>query len=136
MFNRKYNVCFKLLSAPPLTSDNILKAVQGMTWKRLAEVLLHTGYSQSHFKVDEIKGERKSNSDRLHDVIEHWLQGDGKDSRPSWRTLIWRLDNENETRVADSIRQFAEPVLGKSCDFIIYTPRSVLYGHLYILLGF
>ena len=120
----KYDVCFKLLllSAPPLTLENILKAVQGLTWKRLAEVLLHTAYSESHVKVDEIKRESKSSSNRLHDVVEHWLQGDGKDSRPSWRTLIWRLDNENETRIADSIRQFAELVLGKSCNFIIYTP--------------
>ena len=120
----KYDVCFKLLllSAPSLTLENILKAVQGLTWKRLAEVLLHTAYSESHFKVDEIKRESKSSSNRLHDVVEHWLQGDGKDSRPLWGTLIWRLDNESETRIADSIRQFAELVLGKSFDFIIYTP--------------
>ena len=54
--------------------------------------------------------------DRLRAVIQCWMQGDGVDKQPSWRSIIYGLDRADEMRIADNIRHFAEPVSGKSCD--------------------
>jgi len=67
-----------------------------------------------------------SNENRLRAVVECWLGGGGLAvvEEPSWRRLIWTLDDRGENQVADKIRHFAEPVLGKSCDSI----RDSLYS--------
>ena len=109
-------------SAPPLTVDNVLTAVQGVDWKTLGEALLllpsFTFYDagqvvRSYPEVDRML-QYKSSDDRIHAVVETYVQGDGRDKEPSWRSLICRLDGGELARVADSIRHFAEPVLGKS----------------------
>ena len=102
--------CFPPLStsAPPLTVDSVLAAVQGVKWRTVGEMLLVFAY-----KVDKIGQQYKSDDDRLHAVVTTWLQGDRKDVEPSWRLIIWRLDHANQTKAADKIRDFAEPVLGK-----------------------
>jgi len=68
--------------------------------------------------VDEIEQLYQSDDDRLRAVIKCWIQGDGEDEQPSWRGIIHALDCADETRIADNIRPFAEPVSGKSCDSI------------------
>jgi len=99
-------------SAPPLTVDTVLTAVQGVNWRRLGERLL------PYEKLDEIKQLYQSDDDRLHAVIECWMQDDGRDKQPSWRRIILALDGAYQTGIADNIRHFAEPVSGKSCDSI------------------
>ena len=107
-------------SAPPLTVDNVLTAVQGVDWRTLGEMLFPEYYDDDadelfYPKLDKIA---QSDDDRLHAVVETWVLGRGMDKEPSWRHLIWRLDHRNMTGVADNMRQYAEPVLGKSCDSI------------------
>ena len=112
--------------APPLTVQNILTAVQGVTWRELGENLIYDVYSGSilltgYPKLDELERQHQSDDSRLRAVIECWLQGEGKDEEPSWRRIIWTLDGTNETsRAADTIRHFAEPLPGKSCDSITF----------------
>jgi len=114
-------------SAPPLTVDNVLTALQGVNWKTLGEALLlllpiftfddDAGQVvRSYPELDRMQQQYKSSDDRIHAVVETYVQGDGRDKEPSWRSLIWRLDGGQLARVADSICHFAEPVLGKSCD--------------------
>ena len=125
-------ICFTLslnplsTTAPPLTVENILTAVQGVAWRKLGKELIGGDYNlQSHQrdypKLDEIEKQHQSDDSRLHAVIECWLQGEGKDNEPSWRKIIWTLDDANETRAtANTIRHFAEPLPGKSRDSITY----------------
>jgi len=109
-------------SAPPLTVDNVLTAVQGVHWRTLGEVLLAKyvvivpGGAES--KLSKIQGQHQSDADRLHAVGTTWVQGRGVDKEPSWRRLIWTLDRIKMTSYADNIRHFAEPVIGKSCDSV------------------
>ena len=93
--------------------------MQGVPWRKLGEKIFSSFYDKNVYsKLDEIERQNQSNDDHLHAVIECWLQGDGE---PSWRRLIWRLDSDDETRaVADNIRHFAEPLLGKSCYFVTF----------------
>ena len=96
-----------------------------MAWRKLGERLIGGVYIKSlqldYPRLDEIERQHQSDDSRLRAVIECWLQGEGKDKEPSWRALIWRLDWENETRAAaDTIRHFAEPLPGKSCDSITF----------------
>ena len=89
--------------------------MQGVEWTVLA--LQFIGFD----KYDEIQQlHDTSNENRLRAVVEHWLGDCWHDvgEEPSWRRLIWTLDDAGQTRVADKIRHFAEPVLGKSCDSI------------------
>ena len=113
-------------SAPPLTVEIILTAVQGVTWRRLGEGLICGDYNREsrqvdYPKLDEIAQQHQSDDSRLCAVIECWLQGEGKDKEPSWRALITRLDYATETSAAaDPIRHFAEPLPGESCDSITF----------------
>ena len=111
--------------APPLTVENILTAVQGVAWRKLGEKLIGGHHNtESHqfdyHKLDEIERQHQSDDSRLRAVIESWLQGDGKDKEPSWRRIILALDGATETTAtANTIRHFAEPLPGKSCDSIL-----------------
>ena len=113
-------------SAPPLTVENILTAVEGVAWRKLGERLTPGDYNiESHQleypKLDEIAQQHQSDESHLRAVIECWLQGEGTDEEPSWRALIWRLDEATETSAAaDTIRHFAEPPPGESCDSISF----------------
>ena len=101
--------------------------MQGVAWRKLGERLIGGGVYNTksrqveYPKLDEIERQHQSDDNRLRAVIECWLQGDGVDEEPSWRALIWTLDWRNATRaVADTIRHFAEPLPGKSCDSITF----------------
>ena len=69
--------------------------------------------------LDEIEQQCQSDGERLHALIEHWLQGEG-DEEPSWRALIYNLDWAEESSIAGTIRHYAEPVSGELCDTITY----------------
>ena len=99
--------------------DTVLTAVQGVNWRALGESLLKSEYNHESLqmiypKVDQIERLHQSDGDRLHAVVECWMQGEGKHKEPSWRTIIWELDDANETITAENIRNYAEPVQGKS----------------------
>ena len=61
--------------------------------------------------LDEIEAQYQSDDERLHALIDHWMESEG-DEQPSWRALVFNLDLAEETELADKIRQFAEPVSG------------------------
>ena len=111
-------------SAPPVTVDNVLTAVQGVDWWTLGQALLCEYYDLldhpfgAESKLKEIECQHQSDADRLHTVVNTWVKGCGYDKEPLWRRLIWTLDYIEMTICADKIRHFAEPVLGKSCDSI------------------
>ena len=86
--------------------------MQGVPWTVLGERLIGSG------KYREIKRlQDTSNEERLRAVVECWLGGGAASGyEPSWRRLICTLDHVNQTSVADTIRRFTEPVIGKSCD--------------------
>ena len=92
--------------------DTVLTAVQGVNWRTFGKKLILNS------DVDKIEKLHESDDDRLRDVLEHWMQDGGRHKEPSWRSIVWGLDGANETRTADSVRHFAEPVQGKSCHSI------------------
>ena len=124
------------ISAPPLTVENILTAVQAMTWRELGERLIYRVYSSTfrfggYPKLNEIERQHQSDDGRLRAVIECWLQGDGVDKEPSWRRIIWALDDTNETTApAETIRHLAEPLPGKSCDSITFLYSVQILPHI------
>ena len=99
--------------APALTVENILTAVQGVAWRNLGKWL----FFRNEDYLDEIEGQYKSDDERLHALIDHWLQGKGAEE-PSWRALIYNLDWAKESRIAKKIQHFAEPVSGELSDTI------------------
>ena len=120
-------ICPSLLSlllftlAPPLTVENILSAVQGVAWRKLGKRLIYHPWETKYPKLDEIESQHRSDDSRLRAVIECWLQGEGRDEKPSWRRIILALDKATETRpLANNIRHFAEPLPGESCDSITF----------------
>ena len=100
-----------LCLAPPLTVDSILTAVQGVAWRNLGKWLF---FNKPDSYLDEIEAQYQSDDERLHALIDHWMESEG-DEQPSWRALVFNLDLAEETELADKIRQFAEPVSGESC---------------------
>ena len=101
--------------APPLTLKNILTAVQGVPWRTLGERIIPATI------YNEIPSQHHSDDDRLCAVVQHFLHSDGVDNEPSWRRIIWALDAANETSAtADTIRHFAKPLPGESCDSITF----------------
>ena len=102
-------------SALPLTVESVLKFLPGEAWRTLGESFIPCT------DFDEIEEQHQSDDSRLRAVIQCWLQGGGFAVReePSWRRIIWTLDEGYEIR-ADSIRHFAEPLPGKSCHSITF----------------
>ena len=101
--------------------------MQGVAWRELGEELIRGGdynrksHQWDYPKLDEIAQQHQSDDSRLRAVIECWLQGGGVDNEPSWRRIILALDGAPETSAAaDTIRHFAEPLPGESCDSITF----------------
>ena len=102
--------------APPLTLKNILTAVQGVPWRSLGKRII-----PAEIYDEIVTSQHHSDDDRLCAVVQHFLHSDGMDKEPSWRRIIWALDDETETRpLANTIRHFAEPLPGESCDSITF----------------
>ena len=91
-----------LSPAPPLTRENILKAVEGV--KGTPESLSASLNGIYYMVGRDIKNV---------DVVEDFIEGRGCHKQPSWRAVIFALDKAGETHVADQIRHYAEPVQGR-----------------------
>ena len=101
-FNLLYpKICLYALSpAPPLTVENIFKALEGVKdWEDVAEWLDTDVYTYS-------------SSSSIKEAVERFLQGRGY-FQPSWRAVIFALDGKEETPVASRIRSYGEPVQGR-----------------------
>ena len=87
---------FSCPPAPPLTLGNVLEVVKGVhDWKNLSDGL--GIYSMRN----------------IEEVMEQFLLGNGR-YQPSWRAIIFTLDDVWDTCLADRIRSYAhgEPVQG------------------------
>ena len=97
-----------LISAPPLTFDNVLDVVKNVqSWHTLGQHM----YSRSLLNLD--KRQLVSDEACLKAMIEGFLSGKGYYQQPSWRAVIWSLYRADETQLAGHIRSFAEPMQGK-----------------------
>jgi hypothetical protein len=77
--------------------ENVLKVLEGVEdWEAVAH-WLGTGYGSSS---------------SLKEAVEEFLRGQGR-FQPSWRAVIFALDGTRETRVANRIRSYGEPVQGR-----------------------
>jgi hypothetical protein len=87
--------------------ENILKALEGVKdWVVVAESF---GTYISSLKF----------------AIENFLYGHGH-FQPSWRAVIFALDDAGETRVANHIRSYGEPVQGR----YTYTHQKYINTHM------
>ena len=98
---------YTLSPAPPLTVDNIMKAVKGVKdWEELAH-WLGVHYSSSSLK----------------DAVEWFLKGQSY-YQLSWKAIIFALDGAHESDLANHIMSYGEAVQGR-CTHIIYAHTSI-----------
>ena len=98
-------------SAPPLTVDTVVRALDGVRdWKEFGRMLF--GIFDWDHKLETIKQQHSSDENYLHGVVEEWFKTD----QPSWRQIIFALDRIDETKLADRIRGYAEPPPGEWSD--------------------
>ena len=111
--------------APPLTLDNVLKAVKGV---KNSNHLGEWGFGV--LDTDSIKRQHDSDEAQcLKAVVEKFLLGEGR-YQPSWRAVIYTLDMENEVELADKIRSFGEPVQGECSYLFIYSMCKLRWSYL------
>ena len=94
--------CVAPSPAPPLTKDNILKTLEGVKKLETLSGWLLGSYIPSGY-YDEA---------HLTAIVDYFLQGGGL-YQPSWRRVIYSLDEAGEIQLADKIRSFGEPVQGE-----------------------
>ena len=126
-------VLSSLLVAPPLTPDTLLPLLKRVkSWRKLAKKLIQT-YDQDDYgddtslhvyysddeDLDALQRQHGSDEECLKAVIEKFLKGRGSQyKKPSWRTVLQSLYNANETRLASSIKNYAEPLQGV-CNVVV-----------------
>ena len=99
-------LCCSPLPAPPLTVDNVVKAVEGVkNWKDFIV------YLRGHYSLND--------EAHLKDIVQQFIQGKGL-YQPSWRAVIYVLDLANEIHLADQIRHYGEPVQGVCTCVCVY----------------
>ena len=65
-------------------------------------------------KREEIRQKFPDEMEQKKQLISHWIN---TDPRASWRRLVCALDAMKETKIADSIRSYAEPLTGMYCRY-------------------
>ena len=100
-------------TAPLLGFDNVIKVVEGVSWRILCDELLGHLFTETEdgdwMKISEgIQAKHQSDKTCLKAVVEKFLI----DDRCSWRMLIWSLYKSNHIGHAEHIRSYAEPVKG------------------------
>ena len=102
-----------------------MKAVEGVkNWERLGD---WRGFGVED--TDSIKRQHDSDEARLKAVVEKFLLGEGS-FQPSWRAVIYSLDDVEEVQLADKIRSFGEPVQGECSYFFIYSMCKLRWSYL------
>ena len=87
--------------------EEVLKAVAGVNWRKLGEVLNGMLHAFSLLiNLDRIFEEYESDEARLRAVVEKSWED------LSWRKVIWALYCANEIDKAQQIRSYAEPLQG------------------------
>jgi hypothetical protein len=109
-------VCECCLPYPalPLTVDNVFEVVKTVrSWRELAKGLLfwYDVDSDDRKKLDVLKHQHISDEARRKAVVEAFLLGQGR-YQPSWRILIHRLHQAEQSHMAEKIKTNAEPQQG------------------------
>ena len=98
--------------APPLSVDEVLKAVKGVNWRSLGKELIgekmEEVYPLGYTNLDRIYDEHESDEAQLRAVVEKFFSW----GSPTWRDMIWALYCANEIDKAQQIRSYAEPLEG------------------------
>ena len=114
-------VCVFSPGPPPLTFSNVrttLIKLPARLWGKWDEDDNYTLYyniqdalGMSRKQQRLIGSKCATNSDRISASINHYLLNS---DHPSWRGIIVSLDKVGETHLADSIRDWAEPLKGQT----------------------
>jgi hypothetical protein len=104
------------LVAPPLSVEEVLKAVAGVTnWRKLGKVLIgeqkEPPLMKRYTNLDRVHDTYKSDEARLRAVVEEFI---AKTDR-SWRRVICALRYAEEIDKAQQISSYAEPLQGMCC---------------------
>lgn len=76
-------------------------------------------------KKNEIQLKFPTIKEQREQLIIYWMDWD---PRASWRGMIVTLDGLNQTKLADHIREYAEPILGKAYAQQKWHPqKAILY---------
>ena len=94
-----------------LTVDNVKKALHGIHWRKVGEIL-----RIPYTKLSEIKGEYHSDEEREGAVIRYWIL---RDPFASWRRIIGRLTDWEKHYHCDGIHHYREELTGMCAGHII-----------------
>ena len=93
--------------APPLTLDNVLAAIKGVTnWRKLGNEMVDDSI------LDDIQEQHDSDEACLKALVEAFILGEC-DFQPSWRRVIHALLKADEIYLAEMIKINAEPQQGE-----------------------
>ena len=87
-----------------LTVDNVRKALHGIHWHEVGEML-----KIPDSKLSEIGGEYRSDEERAVAVIRYWIL---RDSFASWRRIIERLERTGRHDHAITLHHYSEELTG------------------------
>ena len=122
-------VCVSSPGPPPLTFcnvRNVLIKIPARLWgkwdKEDVDIIIRVNPYRSMSNIQDALGVSReqqrligskcaTNSDRISASINHYLLNS---DHPSWRGIIVSLDGVKETHLADSIRDWAEPLKGQT----------------------
>ena len=100
-----------VVAGVPLTLSNVMREVREVEdwW---GEYGLGDRLFIPETKREEIRQKFPDEMEQKKQLITYWIN---TDSLASWRRLIVALDVMEETKTADSIRSYAEPLTGMYC---------------------
>ena len=100
-----------VVAGVPLTPSNVMREVREVEdwW---GEVGLGHYLCIPESKREEIRQKFPDEMEQKKQLITYWIN---TNPLASWRRLIWALDMIKETKTADSIRSYAEPLTGMYC---------------------
>ena len=100
-----------VVAGVPLTPSNVMREVREVEdwW---GESGLGTCLYIPESKIEEIRLKFPDEMEQKKQLITCWIN---TDPLASWRRLIVALDWMEETKTADSIRSYAEPLTGVYC---------------------
>ena len=122
-------MCVSSPGPPPLTFSNVrnvLIKIPARLWgkwdKEDVDIIIRVNPYRSMSNIQDALGVSReqqrligskcaTNSDRISASINHYLLNS---DHPSWRGIIVSLDGVKETHLADSIRDWAEPLKGQT----------------------
>ena len=93
-----------LLHIAGLTVDNVRKALHGIPWREVGEML-----RIPNSKLNEIEGEYRSDEEREVAVIRYWIL---RDPFASWRRIIQRLEVQDKHIHAIALYHYSEELTG------------------------